>query len=214
MKSQEAARKRQLDPSQLYNPQFIEVKKIENLKTLLDLKNQFFIKNLREGITDAKRAPKFSKEERADIQKEQVEMIILALKALYTFGLSEIEQNLDVLKFMSESVLPYLFDENPQIRNEAVQTFSSLQFSERKNPTPRYELQVNKLLHKFFVTAMTDPNIEIRVAMLTKINPDFDPYIARYESLLMLFNCMKDSNNEIKIKTIKILGRLSNINPQ
>ena len=115
---------------------------------------------------------------------------------------------------MSESVLPYLIDENPQIRNEAVQTFSSLQFSDKQKLTPRYELQVNKLLHKFFVTAMTDTDINIRVAMLTKINPDFDPFIARYESLLMLFNCMKDSNNEIKIKTIKILGRLSNINPQ
>ena len=69
------------------------------------------------------------------------------------------------------------------------------------------------MLHKFFVTAMTDSDINIRIAMLTKINPDFDPFIARYESLLMLFNCMKDSNNEIKIKTIKILGRLSSINP-
>jgi len=29
---------------------------------------------------------------------------------------------------MSESVLPYLFNENSQIRNEAVQTFSSLKF--------------------------------------------------------------------------------------
>lgn len=64
------------------------------------------------------------------------------------------------------------------------------------------------------MTAMTDPDINIRVQMLTKINANFDPFIARYESLLMLFNCMKDSNNEIKIKTIKILGRLSIINPQ
>lgn len=61
---------------------------------------------------------------------------------------------------------------------------------------------------------MTDNDINIRIAMITKINSDFDPFIARYESLLMLFNCMKDSNTEIKIKTIKILGRLSGINPQ
>ena len=46
------------------------------------------------------------------------------------------------------------------------------------------------------------------------LNEDFDPFISRYENLLMLFNCMKDSNNEIKIKTIKILGRLAPHNPQ
>ena len=63
------------------------------------------------------------------------------------------------------------------------------------------------------MTATTDTDINIRIAMLMKLNPDFDPFIARYENLLMLFNCMKDSNNDIKIKTIKILGRLTNINP-
>ena len=47
-----------------------------------------------------------------------------------------------------------------------------------------------------------------------KLNSDLDPFIARYENLLMLFNCMRDSNNQINIKTIKILGRLTNINPQ
>lgn len=140
-------------------------------------------------------------------------MVTLALKALYTFGLGDIRE-LDILQFMSESVLPYLFNENSNIRNEAVQTFSNLQLADQHKLSPRYEMQLNKLLHKFFVTAMTDSDINIRIAMLTKINPDFDPFIARYESLLMLFNCMKDSNNEIKIKTIKILGRLSNINPQ
>jgi hypothetical protein len=40
-------------------------------------------------------------------------MIILALQALNTFGLDEVESNFNILEFMSESVLPYLFDENP-----------------------------------------------------------------------------------------------------
>lgn len=73
---------------------------------------------------------------------------------------------------------------------------------------------MNKLLHKFFLTATTDSDINIRKAMLMCLNEDFDPFISRYENLLMLFNCMKDSNNEIKIKTIKILGRLAPHNPQ
>lgn len=203
-----------LDPSSIYNPQFIEQKKIDNLKAILDINGQVFIKNLVEGITDPKQLKKAAKADLDAIKEESDEMVTLALKALYTFGLADIAQSLDILQFMSESVLPYLFDENANIRNEAVQTFSNLQLADQHKLSPRYEMQLNKLLHKFFVTAMTDSDINIRVAMLTKINPDFDPFIARYESLLMLFNCMKDSNNEIKIKTIKILGRLSAINPQ
>ena len=109
-----------VDPSKIYNPQFIEMKRIENLKALLDFETQVFIKNLVEGVRDAKLQKKFSKDELAAIKEESAEMVTLALKALYTFGLGEIEQNLDVLKFMSESVLPYLFNDNTNIRNEAV----------------------------------------------------------------------------------------------
>lgn len=37
---------------------------------------------------------------------------------------------------MSESVLPHLFDENPQIRSEAVKTFSSLKFQDKQQLKP------------------------------------------------------------------------------
>ena len=75
-------------------------------------------------------------------------------------------------------------------------------------------MKVNKLLHKFFVTATTDNDINIRIQMLSCLNSDFDHFVSRYENLLMLFNCMKDTNSDIKIKTIKILGRLTPHNPQ
>ena len=55
-------------------------------------------------------------------------MVILALKAVNSFSFDEVESNFNILQFMSESVLPYLFNENPQIRHEAVLTFSSLKF--------------------------------------------------------------------------------------
>lgn len=37
-------------------------------------------------------------------------MIILALKALNTFGLDEVEEFINILEFVSESILPYLFN--------------------------------------------------------------------------------------------------------
>ena len=48
--------------------------------------------------------------------------------------------------------------------------------------------------------------------MLKYLNSQFDPFISRYENLLMLFNCMQDPNFEIKDRTIRILGRLVNHN--
>lgn len=71
-----------------------------------------------------------------DIKEEQIQMIILALKALNSFGLDEVESNFNILQFMSESVLPNLFHDNPQIRSEAVQTFSSLKFEDKTKLNP------------------------------------------------------------------------------
>ena len=71
------------------------------------------------------------------------------------------------------------------------------------------ERMVNKLLHKFFVTATTDNDYRIRSTMLKYLNSQFDPFIARYENLLMLFNCLQDSNFDIRDRTIRILGRLA-----
>lgn len=59
-------------------------------------------------------------------------MVILALKALNSFSFDEVESNFNLLQFMSESVLPYLFNDNPLIRNEAVKTFSSLKFQDKQ----------------------------------------------------------------------------------
>jgi serine/threonine-protein kinase mTOR len=44
--------------------------------------------------------------------------------------------------------------------------------------------------------------------MLKHLNSQFDPFISRYENLLMLFNCMQDQNFEIREWTVRILGRL------
>jgi hypothetical protein len=77
---------------------------------------------------DPKQAKKASKTEFEQIKEERVQMVILALQALNSFSLDEIDRNLNILEFMSESVLPYLFDPRPEIRLQAVQTFKNLKF--------------------------------------------------------------------------------------
>jgi hypothetical protein len=102
------------------DPRYSEQKKVENLRALLDIDSQLFLLNLCIGVKDLKQRKKFSSQELEKIKEERVQMVILALQALNTFGLDEVESNFNILEFMSESVLPYLFDEDPQIRNEAV----------------------------------------------------------------------------------------------
>lgn len=41
---------------------------------------------------------------------------------------------------MSDSVLPYLSNENSEIRLEAVQTFSSLKFEDKQKLNPQQEI--------------------------------------------------------------------------
>lgn len=123
-----------------HDPRYAEQKKVENLKALLDIDSQLFLLNLCIGVKDPKQRKKFSSQELEKIKEERVQMVILALQALNTFGLDEVESNFNILEFMSESVLPYLFDEDPQIRNEAVQTFSSLKFQDKQKLNPQQEI--------------------------------------------------------------------------
>lgn len=95
------------------DPRYSEQKKVENLKALLDIDSQLFLLNLCVGVKDPKQRKKFSNQELEKIKEERVQMVILALQALNTFGLDEVESNFNILEFMSESVLPYLFDEDP-----------------------------------------------------------------------------------------------------
>lgn len=62
------------------------------------------------------------------------------------------------------------------------------------------------MIKKFLVVATTDPELKIWVTMLKHMNKQFDSYFAIKENLLMLFNCMNDSNFTIWDWTLKILG--------
>lgn len=64
------------------------------------------------------------------------------------------------------------------------------------------------MIKKFIVVATTDPEHKIRCTMLKHMNKQFDMYFACKENLLMLFNCMNDTNLTIKDRTLKIIGRM------
>ena len=140
-------------------------------------------------------------------------MVTLALRTLAAFDFLEFSES--ITHFIEDSVISYLDDENPQVRKEAVKTCCSLSFSPQGNARlgAVLEKMVSKLLQKFFIVATTDNDYRIRSTMLKYLNPQFDPFIAKYENLLMLFNCMNDVSFEIRDRTIRILDRLTQFNP-
>ena len=139
---------------------------------------------------------------------ERTTMVTLALRTLQMFDFDNLE--MCIVYFIENSVLNYLDDENPMVRKEAMQTCCGLSFPQNSGLriSSGMERIINKLLHKFFVTATTDNEDRIRITMLKYLNPQFDPFISKYENLLMLFNCMQDQSYDIKERTVKILGRL------
>lgn len=60
-----------LDPTNLFDPKYIESQKIGNLQTLLDNESQVFLLNLCQGVKDSKVAKKLPKGELEKIKEEQ-----------------------------------------------------------------------------------------------------------------------------------------------
>jgi FKBP12-rapamycin complex-associated protein len=48
--------------------------------------------------------------------------------------------------------------------------------------------------------------------MLKHLKAQYDYYLASKDNLFLLFNCMNDSSYEIRERTLRILGRLSDSN--
>ena len=138
-------------------------------------------------------------------------MIKLALETLSSFDFSDFAESLT--HFFDEWVINYLDNSNDEIREAAVKTCSNLTISRDGNRIGSVlEKILKKLLKRFLIVATTDPNHSIRWNMLKHLSPQFDWYLSSKENLLLLFNCMNDSSFEIRDKTLRILGRLSDSN--
>ena len=79
-----------LDPNEIYDSKYIDKKRAVNLISLFDRENRQFIQDLIIGPHDQKQLKKLSKAQIDKINEENVEMTILALKALNTFEFDEI----------------------------------------------------------------------------------------------------------------------------
>ena len=108
-----------------------------------------------------------------DIQKNpeiRDKMIVIALDTLGKFDFSEFQESL--IHFFDETVINYLDNENPNVREAAVKTCCTINILSNQKIDLGI-LVVNmlkKMIKKFLVVATTDPELRIRVTMLKHMN--------------------------------------------
>ncbi|CDK26792.1 unnamed protein product [Kuraishia capsulata CBS 1993] len=140
-----------------------------------------------------------------------VAVILQALKALNFFDF----RNYSLTEFVRYSVITYIEHDNPEVRLKSALTSCAiflkdpicLQSSERSLRA------VGEVLDKLLTLCITDPVPEIRLEMLKSLGERFDPQLSQADNVRLLFTSLNDEYFEIRKTAIKLVGRLSAINP-
>lgn len=140
-------------------------------------------------------------------------ILIQALKMLASFKF----ENYMLNEFVRYCTITYLDHNNAKVRQTATITSCEIFV---KDPicsqTSVYALKaVNEVLNKLLSIAITDPEPEIRLDGLNCLANagNFDPQFSQADNVRLLFIALNDEVFSIRKTAIKILGRLSAINP-
>ncbi|KAI0461879.1 hypothetical protein LJB42_004483 [Komagataella kurtzmanii] len=140
-----------------------------------------------------------------------VTVIIQALKVLSCFHFADY----NLTDFTRFSVMTYVDHDNIEVRKRAALTTCALFMKDSIcYQTSESSLKaVNEVLGKLLVICITDPVAEIRLEVLKVLGENFDPQLSQADNAKLLFVATNDGNFEIRKAAIKIIGRLSAINP-
>ncbi|CCF56244.1 hypothetical protein KAFR_0A08100 [Kazachstania africana CBS 2517] len=139
-----------------------------------------------------------------------VNTLIHALKML-----QHIESPYPLSEFAKDVVIMYIEHNDPRIRKLAALT-TCVVFA-KDNICKQTSLNalntVEEVLSKLLTVAITDPIPEIRLEILKHLDDGFDTQLAQRENMLLLFTALNDEVFAIRVETLKIIGRLTAINP-
>ncbi len=144
-------------------------------------------------------------------QKGRETAVIQALYALAEFDFSGNQ----LCEFVQDCVALYLEDASPQVRLTAAKTSSRL-LLRPGDAVPRRggsSLVVSEVLEKLLVTAVSDQEPHIRLAVLECLGPRFDCFLAQASSIRSLFVAVNDEVFYVREAAIHVLGRLTLLNP-
>ncbi|KAF7356539.1 Serine/threonine-protein kinase TOR [Mycena venus] len=142
---------------------------------------------------------------------KNLELINLALNTLGTFDFSGHVLN----EFVRSCALPYLEEDNAEIRRAAAVTCCRLFV---RDPifysASSHAIQViSDVLNKLLTVGIADPEPSIRKVVLSSLHSGFDKHLAQAENVRSLFIALNDEVFENRLAAVALIGRLSKNNP-
>ncbi|KAJ2934856.1 hypothetical protein H1R20_g2275, partial [Candolleomyces eurysporus] len=139
------------------------------------------------------------------------ELVTLALKTLGTFDFTGHVLN----EFVRTCALPYLEDDNAQVRAAAAETCCTLFI---KDPicyqASSHAIEViSDVLDKLLTVGIADPDPHIRNIVLKNLHERFDKHLAQAENVRSLFIALNDEVMANREAAVALIGRLARHNP-
>ncbi|QPG75762.1 hypothetical protein FOA43_003122 [Brettanomyces nanus] len=147
----------------------------------------------------------------SEYEDGDVVVILQALKALSFFDF----RNYNLTDFVRHAVTYYISHNTPEVRLQASLTSSNIYMRsaiclERSAASLK---AVNDVLSKLLTICITDPVPEVRLDVLKSLGDRFDAQLSQAENVRLLFMALNDELFEIRKATVKLVGRLTFINP-
>lgn len=147
----------------------------------------------------------------AYVGRQSAGTITLALKVLGHFDFGGHTLN----EFVQEAALPYLDNDSPEVRKEAVLATTRLFMNDPIcHQTSSHAIEiVNDVLEKLLTVGITDPVTLIRQTVLENLNEKFDRHLAQAKGIRCLFVALNDEDFKNRELAMGIIGRLVQHNP-
>lgn len=147
---------------------------------------------------------------RVNTDSNDTELIIQAFRMLqgirYKYPMSE---------FVRGTVISYIEHENPVVRRLTAITSCDLLIRDNicKQTSLNSLNSVSEVLYKLLAVTITDDVPDIRLEILKHLDCSFDAQLAQLDNLKLLFTVLNDEVFIIRLEALKIIGRLTNVNP-
>ena len=127
----------------------------------------------------------------------------------------KIDYKFSLVELVRLITISYIEHENPQVRKLAALTSCDLFVKDTicKQTSLRALNTVSEVLSKLLTVAITDPVVEIRFEVLRHLDVSFDPQLSQPDNVRLLFMALNDEVFAIQMEAMKIIGRLSLVNP-
>ncbi|KAL8971115.1 MAG: hypothetical protein Q9183_001211, partial [Haloplaca sp. 2 TL-2023] len=155
--------------------------------------------------------PAFAKDYNLSLVDHKDFEIALALDTLGSFDFRGHQLN----EFVRDVAIRYVENNHPRIRKAAALTCCQIY---TQDPiiyqTSSHAIRtVAKVVEKLLVLGVADPVPDIRKTVLHSLDSKFDRQLATPANISQVFKAVYDADFEVRVASVTILGRLTDINP-